>query len=105
MNSCTFDEIENDKDAILILKYCTMDNVFLKTMKEKMEKIELEKRASLLSLVKKLFAELLQKEADDLDILIKEHDVLLRACLKLQSKSVHAIAYFQKNKNYKMMVN
>ena len=35
----------------------------------------------------------------------KEHDVLLRACLKLQPKSVHAIAYFRKNKDYKIMGN
>ena len=48
-------------------------------------------------------AKQLQKEADDLDILIKEHDVLLHACLKLQSKTVHAIAYLKKNKNYKLM--
>jgi len=41
-------------------------------------------------------AEQIQKEADDLDVLIKEHDVLLRACLKLKSKGVHAIAFFKK---------
>ena len=69
-----------------------------------MEKIDLEKRASLLSLEKNFFlAEQIQKEADDLDVLIKEHDVLLRACLKLKSKTVHAITLFKKNKNYKMM--
>ena len=28
MNTCTFDGIENDKDAIHILKYQTMDNFF-----------------------------------------------------------------------------
>ena len=98
MNAYTFDGIENDKDAIHILKYYTMDNFFLKTMKEEtIEKIDLEKRDSLLSLEKNFFlAEQLQKEADDLDILIKEHDILLRACLKLQSKTVHAIAYLKK---------
>ena len=51
INACTFDGIEDDKDAIRILKYHTMDNFFLKTMKEEMmEKVNLEKRASLLSL-------------------------------------------------------
>ena len=49
-----------------------------------MEKVNLEKRASLLSLEKNFFlAEQIQKEANDLDVLIKEHDVLLRACQKL----------------------
>ena len=101
MSSCTFDRIVNDKDAIIILKYRTMDNLFLKTMKE--EKMKLEKRASLLSLEKNIFlAEQLQKETDDLEILIKEHDVLLRACLKLQLKPVHAIVYLKK---YKMIGN
>ena len=53
INACTFDGIEDDKDAIRILKYHTMDNFFLKTMKEEMmEKVNLEKRASLLSLEK-----------------------------------------------------
>ena len=62
-----------------------------------MEKVNLEKRASLLLLEKIFFlAEQIQKEADDLDVLIKEHDVLLRACLKLKSKGVHAIAFFKK---------
>ena len=50
-NACTFDRIENDKNVIYILKYHIMDNYFLKTMKEeKMGMMELEKRASLLSL-------------------------------------------------------
>ena len=85
MNACTFDGIENNKDAIHILKYHTMDNFFLNIMKEEMmEKIDYKKRASLLSLENNFpLPEQLQREADDLDILIKEHDVLLRACLKL----------------------
>ena len=56
MNTYTFDGIENDKDVIHILKYYTMDNFFLKTMKEEtIEKIDLEKRDSLLSLEKNFF--------------------------------------------------
>ena len=98
INACTFDGIEDDKDAIRILKYHMMDIFFLNTMKEEMmEKVNLEKRASLLSL-EMIFslAEQIQKEAIDLDGLIKEHDVLLRACLKLKSKTVHAIAFKKK---------
>ena len=69
---------------------------------EMMEKVNLEKRASLLSLEKIFFlAEQIQKEADDLDVLIKEHDVLLRACLKLKSKTIHAIAFFKKIRTIK----
>ena len=69
---------------------------------EMMEKVNLEKRASLLSLEKIFFlAEQIQKEADDLDVLIKEHDVLLRACLKLKSKTVHAIAFKKKIRTIK----
>ena len=49
-----------------------------------MEKMEVEKRASLLSLENFVVAERLQKEANNLDNLIKEHHILLRACLNLQ---------------------
>lgn len=45
---------------------------------------------------KKCFTGKSQKDADDLDIFIKEYEVFLRAYLRLQSKAVRVIAYFKK---------